>query len=108
MENSKVAPAKPDHTPRNGTGIASSRPKTSAVHALVMSGDIVAIAVENERRPPLPGADHLFGRLAPARVRHGRIDVRPEAIFGRLQGFPHALGPRFGEAETYDRLDRFE
>src|SRR5262249_20842941 len=47
-------------------------------------------------------------RLAPARMRYGGIDVSPEAIFGRLQRPPVALGPLVRGIEANDRLDRFE
>src|SRR5262249_36379774 len=59
-------------------------------------------------RPPLASADDLFGGLAPARVRHLRIDVRPEAVFGRLQRLPQALRACVGETKPHNRLDRFE
>src|SRR5262249_16926363 len=94
---------------RRGTaGVRRSRPEAFAVQTLVEIGEVLAVAVEQERRPPLAGADDLFTRLAPARMRHLRIDVGPEAIFRRLQCFPHALRALVGETETHDRLDRLE
>src|SRR5258708_40366982 len=69
---------------------------------------IVAVAVEQQRRPSLAGADDFLALLAPARMRHRRIDVRPETIFGRRQRFPETLRPAIGEAEAPDRFDRLE
>src|SRR5262245_13452584 len=71
-------------------------------------GDIVAIAIEQQRRPALAGADQLLGRLAPAWMRNLRIDVGPEAVLAALQRFPVALGALVGEVEAHDRLDRLE
>src|SRR5579885_29522 len=85
-----------------------SRPQPLAVQALVDAGNELAVAVEQQRFAPLAGADDLFGRLAPARLRHRRIDVGPEAVFGGLQHFPHALRPLLDEGELDDRLDRLE
>src|SRR5215467_724085 len=85
-----------------------SRPETFAVQAFVEVGDVLAVTVEQERRPSLAGADDLFTRLAPARMRHLRIHIGPEAIFRRLQCFPHSLRTLVGETETHDRLDRLE
>src|SRR6185295_10839897 len=85
-----------------------SRPKAFAVQTLVEIGDVFAVTVVQERRPALAGANDFFARLAPARMRHLRIDVGPEAIFRWLQRFPHAPWTLVGEIETYDRLDRLE
>src|ERR1700731_4264773 len=67
-----------------------SRPQPLALQALVQAGDLFTVAVVDQRRAALAGADDFLARLAPARMRHGRIDVGPEAVFGRLQRLPHA------------------
>ena len=85
-----------------------SRPQPLFLQALVQVGDVFAVAVEQQRRLALVGADDLLGRLAPARMRDLRIDVGPEAVFGRLQRLPVALRPLVGEGEAHDRLDRLE
>src|SRR5436305_13156145 len=72
------------------------------VETLVEARDIFAVAVEQQRRPPLAGADQLFARLAPARMRHLRIDVGPETVLRRLQVFPIALRPLVGERHAHD------
>ena len=82
------------------TPTQTNLPQPLVLEALVEVGDVFAVAVEQQRRPPLAGADHLLGRLAPARMRHLRIDVGPEAVFGRLQRLPVALRPLVGEGET--------
>src|SRR5689334_22893922 len=87
---------------------ASSRPQALAFEPFVDSGDVVGVAVEQERRAALAGADVLLARLAPARMRHLRIDVGPEAVLAALQRFPEALRPLVGEAEAGDRFDRLE
>ena len=46
-----------------------SRKQPLSGYSLVDVGDIFAIAVVNQRRPPLAGAEHLFVGLAPARMR---------------------------------------
>src|SRR6516165_11976688 len=78
------------------SGCARSRPQALVLEPAVKVGDILAVAVEDERRPALIAPDHLFRRLAPTRVRHLRIDVRPEAVFGGLQRLPIALRPLIG------------
>src|SRR5215468_6195815 len=88
--------------------MTSSRPQALALESLVEAGDVLGVAVEQERRPALAGADVLLARLAPARMRHLRIDVRPEPVLARLQRLPEALRPLVGEAEAGDRLDRLE
>src|SRR6516162_3534199 len=90
------------------SGCAGSRPQALVLEPAVKVGDIIAVAVEDERRPALVAPDQLFRGLAPARVRHLRIDVRPEAVFGGPQRLPIALRPLIGEVEAHDRLDRLE
>src|SRR6185437_3353758 len=77
----------------SGARRKTSRPQPFLLQILVNVGDLLAIAVVNQRRPALAGADDLFAGLAPARMRHRRVDVGPEAVFRRLQSFPQALGP---------------
>src|ERR1043166_8235499 len=77
---------------------SASRPQALAVEPLVEIRDVFPVAVEQQRRPALAEPDQLLGRLAPARMRHLGIDVGPEAVFGRLQGFPKTLRPLVGEA----------
>src|ERR1044072_6870843 len=86
----------------------TSGPEAFLLKSLVESRDILAVTVEDHGRPTRLGADVFFARLAPARVRHLRIHVRPEAIFGRLQAFPECLRPPVGELETHDRFHRLE
>src|SRR5215510_12877959 len=81
-----------------------SRPQALFLEPLVEIGNIFAVAVEQERRLALAGADEFLGRLAPARMRDLRIDVGPEAVFGRLQRLPVALRPLVGEVEPHDRF----
>src|SRR5258706_15029900 len=85
-----------------------SPPQRLTLESRVHARHIVAVAVERRRRPPLAGADDFLARLAPARMRHRRIDIGPETIFGRRQRFPKALRPPVGEAEARDRFDRLE
>src|SRR5688500_454672 len=86
----------------------SSRPEALLLEALIQMGDVFAVAVEQDRRLALVGADDLLGGLAPARMRDLGIHVRPEAVFGRLQRLPVALRALVGEVEADDRLDRLE
>src|SRR5437773_8530039 len=65
-----------------------SRPQALVLESRVEMRDVFAVAVEQLSWPSLLGDDVLLGCLAPARMRHLRIDVRPEAIFGGLQVLP--------------------
>src|SRR5947199_7121499 len=85
-----------------------SRPQALVLESLVEMRDVFAVAVEQLSRPSLLGDDVLLGCLAPAWMRHLRIDVRPEAIFGGLQVLPETLRPLVREGEALDGLDRFE
>src|SRR5215510_2110019 len=89
---------------------AASRPQPlGLLQVLVQVGDVVAVAVEQQGRPALAAtADQLFAGLAPARMRHLGIDVGPEAVLGRLEFLPKALGPLVREDESPDRFDRLE
>src|SRR5215470_5229799 len=64
------------------TNAGLSRPQALFLEPLVEVGDIFAVAVEQQRRLALAGADELLGGLAPARMRDLRIDVGPEPVFG--------------------------
>src|SRR6185436_2272464 len=88
--------------------VSVSHPQLFLLQSTVETRNIFAIAVEQQRRPALLGGDVFLGRLAPARMRHLRIDVGPEAVLGRLQRFPETLRPLVAEAEMVDRLDRLE
>ena len=72
-----------------------------------MSATIFAVAVEQQGRHAIAFAEHSLGCLAPARMRHVRIHVRPEAVFGGLQRLPEAVRPLVDEAEscTIDLID---
>ena len=77
-------------------------PETTALHEqlfllqpLVKIGDVFALAVVDLRR-------QAFGRLASARMRHRRIDVGAEDVFGRAALFPEGLG-RLSEKVTSPR-----
>src|ERR1700730_4250352 len=74
---------------------AASGPQPFLLETLVHVGDELGVAVEQQRRPPLPDgpADRGLGRLAPARMRHLRVDVGPETVFRGLQRLPIGLGP---------------
>src|SRR5260370_38557578 len=64
----------------------SSGPQPLVFEPLVEAGDELGVTVEQQRRPPLPPPDQGSPRRAPARMRHLRLDVRPPALSGRLQG----------------------
>src|SRR6476661_2326148 len=83
----------------------ASRPEAFVIQTVVETGDVVSVAIEKERRSPLAGADNLLARLAPTRMRHLRIDIRPEAVLRGLQRFPHAPRTLIREAEVHNRLD---
>src|ERR1044072_8780869 len=83
-------------------------PQAPPLPALLDVGAVLGVAVEQQRLPALARADVLLARLAPARMRDFRIDVRPEAVLARLQRFPEALRPLISEAEARDRFDRLE
>src|SRR5438105_9404143 len=79
-----------------GDRSARSHIELLVVEALVQIGDEFAVAVEQKRRPPLARADIFLACLAPARMRHLRIHVRPEPVFACLQHFPRSLRPLVG------------
>src|SRR6476659_8419629 len=105
----KSRPAKKSCSPTLACARAGpSRPETFVFQTFVEARDVVAIAVEKERGTPFASTDDFLGCLAPARMRHFRIDVGPEAVFGRLQRLPQTLRACVGKCKTHDRLDRFE
>src|SRR6516165_10388312 len=53
---------------------------------VIKMGHVFAIAVPFQRRHPLVGAEDALSRLAPARVRHLRVDVGPKAVFVTAHG----------------------
>src|SRR5205085_4311966 len=91
--------------PRSGARERSSHPQALLLEPVIKVRDVLAVAIVQQRRPALLGADILLGRLAPARMRHLRIDVRPEAILGGLQRFPETLRALITESEMIDRFD---
>src|SRR6185437_2739446 len=96
-----------------GTGALRRRSRSSAIEGLVLETlverrDVFAVAIEQQGRAAPVRAEHALGRLAPARMRHGGIDVRPEAVLVTLQLLPEANRLLIGEGELDDRLDRFE
>src|SRR5262249_59514498 len=62
----------------------ASRPEAFVVHAAVKAGNIFAVAIKKQCRPPLARAYNLFTRLTPARMWDFRINVRPEPILRGL------------------------
>src|SRR5262245_14105053 len=95
------------HADSNASTTASG-PETFVLQTFVEMGDLLAVAVVQQRRAALAGADQFLGSLAPARMRYLRIDVGPEAVFGGLQILPIALRPLVGERHPHDRLNVFE
>src|SRR5437867_4161641 len=69
--------------------------------------DELAVAVEHLSGNHLAGADHPLLGLAPARMRHIRVDVRFKWIFGRLLIFPERVRLLFHELDPGDRLGAF-
>src|SRR6516165_1157633 len=63
------------------------------------------IAVEKSRRDSGLGSKHAFCRLAPAPVRHVRIDICPEAIFSGLNAIPERARARGLKLKPHDRFD---
>src|SRR5919206_1184500 len=87
---------------------AASAVKRLAFEALVEIRDLGRIAVEELRRAAFARAEHLLVGLAPARMRHLRVHIGPEAVFLRLDLLPKTLRARLDEAEADDRLDGLE
>ena len=63
---------------------ARGRPRSHVerlfLQPLVEPGDLFAVAVEEQGRPVLASRQEGLAGLAPARMRHVRIDVGPEAV----------------------------
>src|SRR5271166_1885543 len=53
----------------------NSDEKALLFEPVIEVGDVFAVAVPFKGRPPPVDAEHPLGRLAPARMRHARIDV---------------------------------
>src|ERR1044072_2060519 len=70
----------------------------------VEPGHELAVAVVEQGRDALVAAQRLLRRLAPARMRHLRVHVGPEAVLARLQLLPERGRPLVAEL---DRDDRF-
>ena len=62
------------------------------LQVLVETGDIFAVAVEQQGRHALVAAQHALRCLAPARMGHLRIHIGPEAVFGSLDRLPKLTG----------------
>src|SRR5829696_8871725 len=84
------------------------QPLLLVVEAVVHPRDVFAVAVVEQRRAHLIGAEDLLGRLAPARMRHLRVDVRPEAVLVCRERLPEALRALVREGEPDEGLRRFE
>src|SRR5260370_42515975 len=78
---------------------AASGEEALFFEALVQVGDELAVAVKQQGRAALVGAEDAFGCLAPARMRHLGVNVGPEPVFARLQGFPIGFRALVGEFE---------
>src|SRR5882724_1170534 len=74
----------------------------------VQAGHELAVAVVEQGGDALLAAQRLFGRLAPARMRHLRVHVGPEAVFARLQLLPERNRPLVAELDADDRLHVLE
>src|ERR1035437_5118836 len=59
------------------------------VHSGIQAGNLVAVAVEHQGRPPAEFAQTPLTRLAPAWMVHLRIHVGVEPVLGRI-----GLAPR--------------
>src|SRR5688500_13122111 len=77
-----------------GTG-GASHIQLFALKPAVELRDEFAIAVVQLRRHLLIAAENALARLAPARMRHVRVHIRPEAIFIAGQLLPEAHRPLF-------------
>src|SRR5262245_34970775 len=77
------------------------------VQTTVEARDLVAVAVEHERRPA-PGeqatlADAPLRRLAPARMVHLRVHVGIEAVLAGVGGLPGDGWLILDQADAHDR-----
>src|ERR671918_1856145 len=87
---------------------ARSSEKPLPIQPPIQGGDVVAVAVEQLRGHAFVTAEHAFGRLAPARVRHLGVDVGPEAILRWLDRLPESHRPLIGKGEAAHGFDRLE
>src|ERR1700752_2651136 len=78
------------------------------VEPAIKACDLLAVAIEHQRRPPLHEqsalADAPLGGLAPARV----VNVGIKTIFARVLYVPGAGRLLLGDVDSDDRLDAFE
>src|SRR6185503_12611089 len=70
----------------------------------VEARDLIAVAVEHERLAPARLTDALLGRLTPARVVVGWIDVGVEAVLARRVAVPARRRLRVDQRDLHDRL----
>src|SRR5215510_70705 len=78
------------------------------VHPGVERRDLVLVAVEHQRLAPPELADPSLGRLAPARVIHGWIDVGIEPVLLGRGRVPRRLGLLIDEPDPDDGLCALE
>src|SRR5215470_16971854 len=82
------------------------------VEARIEAGNLLAVTVEQQRRPSLgeqPAlADPPLGRLAPAGVIDFRIDVRIETVLPSVLQIPRSRRLLIRETDAHDGLDALE
>src|SRR6516225_10761296 len=93
----------PDNLLRGGDDIAVSGEEALFFEPVIEVGDVFAVAVPFQGRAATVDAEHPLGRLAPARVRHLGVDIRPEAVLIALHGLPERHRALFGKREADDR-----
>jgi hypothetical protein len=73
-----------------GPGLFDALQKIAATFALFVGGAWVPMNYRRNRTqiPRLQIDDHPFDRLAPRRMRHLGVDVRPKAVFVALHALP--------------------
>src|SRR6266508_1897934 len=84
---------------RQGTGGAKRKGRACGRWLRVQVPHPFAVAVEQLRRPHFAGAEHVLAGLAPARVRHGRVDVGLEVVLARLERVPEGRRLLGGELD---------
>src|SRR3546814_2208703 len=72
------------------------------------AGDELAGTVVQPGRHAAGRAEQRLGRLRPARMRHLRVDVRPEPVLAGLQVLPERYRALIGEGHASDRLHPLE
>src|SRR5262245_26469162 len=78
--------------------------KLPEIHPGVEGRDLIAVAIEGQRRSPTEFPDPPLRRLAPARMAHGGIDVGIEAVLLGRRLVPCRRRLLAGEADAHDRL----